>query len=49
MEGLEIFDEEAMVFSDESSIEEEKEEEEEEDSCTEGSQFPEMLGFAESN
>ena len=37
---LEILDEEAMVFSNESFIEENKEEEQKEDSCTKGSRFP---------
>ena len=44
MEELEILDEEAMGFSSESSMEEY----EGEDSCTEGSQSPEMLGLIES-
>ena len=50
VEGLEILDEDAVVFSGQSFMEEEEEEEEEEgeDSCTEGSRLPEMLGFAES-
>ena len=48
VEGLEIFDEKAMVFYSKSFMEEYKEEEEEEDSCIEGSQFPEILGFAKS-
>ena len=47
VEGLEILDEKAMVFSSESSIEKDKEEEEEEDLCIEGSLL-EILGFAES-
>ena len=48
IEGLEILDEEAIIFSGESSTEEDEEEDEEEDSYTKGSQFLEMLGFAKS-
>ena len=39
VEGLEILDEEAIIFSGESSTEEDEEEDEEEDSYTKGSQF----------
>ena len=48
VEGLEILNEEAVVFSSESFIEEEEKEEKGEDSCIEGSQSPKMLEFVES-
>ena len=47
VDGLEILDEEVMVFSSKTSIEEDEEEKEKEYSCIEGSRFPKMLGFAE--